>query len=166
MWLSLKPPWQMRSCPRKSMSGVSDTRCWCSGSWMHVHAPQHAVADPVIASVEWYPLCNQQYNLRASLDHCSLLPNLVKQHNPANQLSHIVQTALKIACSAHAPRQQVEFVIYKLAKRLTGETWLVRVLHILPATHRRQRCACQHAQRLLCKLVSYSRPQLPLLLRC
>jgi hypothetical protein len=53
-------------------------------------------------------------------------------------LPRTVFTALKIACSAHAPRQQVEFVIYKLAKRLQNSSWLVS-LKALMVFHRLMR---------------------------
>jgi hypothetical protein len=47
-------------------------------------------------------------------------------------------TALKIACSAHAPRQQVDFVIYKLAKRLINPSWVI-ALKSLMVFHRLMR---------------------------
>jgi hypothetical protein len=40
-------------------------------------------------------------------------------------------TALKIACSAHAPRPQVDFVIYKLGKRLSNEHWVVALKSLM-----------------------------------
>jgi hypothetical protein len=46
--------------------------------------------------------------------------------------------ALKIACSAHAPRQQVDFVIYKLSKRLNNPSWIV-ALKALMVFHRLMR---------------------------
>lgn len=46
--------------------------------------------------------------------------------------------ALKIACSVSAPRQQVEYVIYKLGKRLNSNNWLV-ALKALMVFHRLMR---------------------------
>ncbi|KAI8472078.1 MAG: ANTH domain-containing protein [Monoraphidium minutum] len=43
--------------------------------------------------------------------------------------------SLKIACSALAPRQQVDYVIYKLGKRLAGPGWVV-ALKALMVFHR------------------------------
>jgi hypothetical protein len=45
---------------------------------------------------------------------------------------------LKIACSAHAPRPQVDFVIYKLGKRLGSPHWLT-ALKALMVFHRLMR---------------------------
>lgn len=45
------------------------------------------------------------------------------------------QTALRIACSAHSPRTTVDFVIYKLAKRVNNPSWLV-ALKALMTFHR------------------------------
>eukprot|EP00882_Tetradesmus_deserticola_P018724 GHRQ01020109.1.p2 GENE.GHRQ01020109.1~~GHRQ01020109.1.p2 ORF type:complete len:133 (+),score=30.19 GHRQ01020109.1:143-541(+) len=42
---------------------------------------------------------------------------------------------LRIACSAHSPRHTVEYVIYKLGKRLTSPGWIV-VLKGLMTFHR------------------------------
>lgn len=44
-------------------------------------------------------------------------------------------TALRIACSAHSPRTTVDFVIYKLAKRVNNPSWLV-ALKALMTFHR------------------------------
>jgi len=46
--------------------------------------------------------------------------------------------ALKIACSAHAPRPQVDFVIYKLSKRLNNPSWVIS-LKALMVFHRLMR---------------------------
>lgn len=48
---------------------------------------------------------------------------------------HHAHTALRIACSAHSPRTTVDFVIYKLAKRVNNPTWLV-ALKALMTFHR------------------------------
>jgi hypothetical protein len=50
-------------------------------------------------------------------------------------LTAFLQAALRIACSAHSPRHTVEYVIYKLGKRLTNPSWLV-VLKGLMTFHR------------------------------
>lgn len=43
--------------------------------------------------------------------------------------------ALRIACSAHSSRNTVEYVIYKLSKRLSNPSWVV-VLKALMTFHR------------------------------
>lgn len=47
----------------------------------------------------------------------------------------VFPAALRIACSAHSPRHTVEYVIYKLGKRLSNPSWLV-VLKSLMTFHR------------------------------
>jgi hypothetical protein len=49
--------------------------------------------------------------------------------------SATLPAALRIACSAHSPRTTVDFVIYKLAKRVNNPSWLV-ALKALMTFHR------------------------------
>jgi hypothetical protein len=65
-----------------------------------------------------------------------LLTSAVSLRFPPSALqTAFLQAALRIACSAHSPRHTVEYVIYKLGKRLTNPSWLV-VLKGLMTFHR------------------------------
>lgn len=85
------------------------------------------------------------YNLSGTLDNC-LSQHLCMHTAQANGISPAFGTiytnylfaclaALRIACSAHSPRHTVEYVIYKLGKRLNNPSWLV-VLKGLMTFHR------------------------------
>eukprot|EP00878_Enallax_costatus_P044496 GHUV01053141.1.p1 GENE.GHUV01053141.1~~GHUV01053141.1.p1 ORF type:complete len:101 (-),score=28.09 GHUV01053141.1:165-467(-) len=60
--------------------------------------------------------------------------------------------ALRIACSAHSPRHTVEYVIYKLGKRLGNSSWLV-ALKALMTFHRLLRECDPSFQEQVCVLL-------------
>jgi len=64
--------------------------------------------------------------------------------------------ALRIACSAYSPRSTVDFVIYKLAKRVNNPSWLV-ALKALMTFHRLLReCDASFAEQVWCQHYSSS----------
>jgi hypothetical protein len=72
-----------------------------------------------------------------------------------------MHAALRIACSAHSPRTTVDFVIYKLAKRVNNPSWLValkalmtfhRLLRECDASFAEQVRACKKEHKTLLQL--------------
>ena len=135
--LPSSPRRRRRWCPRRSMSAVSCRTCSSCDCQCAPHActalnATHHVPCMVLA-------CHCMQARRSGRPAAPRHPQ--RLHAP-HQAPHAPPSALhadlKIACGAHAPRPQVDFVVYKLGKRLNNPHWVV-ALKALMVYHRLMR---------------------------